>query len=88
MLTPEQKENIVKKCRDIYSRSGHACGGHLHIVLDDMNIEDHYIDFCLESAKRDKCKICEETAILIKGLTILERARLVRKRYGEYSYLH
>lgn len=28
--------------------SGHATGGPLHIVLDDMNVEKHHIRWCVE----------------------------------------
>lgn len=92
MLTTEQKQEIVEWCNYVYNApdmpdgGSHACGGHLHIVLDDHNIEDHHIEYCIKSAKRDNCKMCETTGNIILKMSYLERARLVRGRYGSYCY--
>lgn len=31
----------------------HTIGGHAHIVLEDYNVEDENIDFCIEAAKKN-----------------------------------
>lgn len=34
-----------------YAFDGNACGGSLHIVLDDENIEDGHVDYCIAYAQ-------------------------------------
>lgn len=44
----EEKANFVKNAiKRIYEL--HGVGGPLHIVLDDCNLEDHHIIWCLEN---------------------------------------
>lgn len=38
---------------DYYGKPGNCAGGHLHIVLDDGNIDDDDVEFCLQSAKQN-----------------------------------
>lgn len=35
-----------------YAKSGHGAGGNLHIVLDDENVDDGQVQFCLDLARR------------------------------------
>ena len=44
-LTPEQKQEIYDVIAQIYAVNG--VGGALHIVLDDLNVEDHHIKWCI-----------------------------------------
>jgi hypothetical protein len=48
MITTQE---IVELIQDYYSTDGNAAGGYLHIVLDDGNLEDDDIRFCIEQAK-------------------------------------
>jgi len=50
-LTVEGMRTLV---RAFYARAGNSCGGHLHIVLDDGNIDDDDIDFCIARAVEAK----------------------------------
>lgn len=47
-------------CRH-YGKTGNECGGILHVVLDDGNIQKHFIESSLIESK----KVCDEDAILI-----------------------
>lgn len=38
---------------DLYEHE--AVGGFLHIVLDDLNVDDSYIHWCLTEANRPEC---------------------------------
>ncbi len=56
----------------------HGAGGWCHIVLDDFNIEDGHIDYCLEQIEiepddgtHDTQKAC---MLLFKSMTMDERA--------------
>jgi len=44
---------IIKLAKDYYSKEGNECGGSLHIVLDDGNLEDDNIKFCINYAKEN-----------------------------------
>lgn len=37
--------------RDYYKLPGNWCGGSLHIVLDDGNLETCHVQFCLDHAE-------------------------------------
>jgi hypothetical protein len=39
---------IIKKSIHYYSLDGNSSGGNLHIVLDDGNIENSSIEFCMK----------------------------------------
>lgn len=32
-----------------YAKPGNSVGGNLHIVLDDCNVEDGHVEFCLRA---------------------------------------
>ena len=43
-------DDILQRAREYYAKEGNICGGALHIVLDDGNIEDENVRFCREIA--------------------------------------
>ncbi len=47
-ITVPQVLSLVKA---FYQKEGNGCGGNLHIVLDDGNIEDEHILFCLRQCE-------------------------------------
>lgn len=36
-----------------YQQPGNGAGGSLHIVLDDLNVEDSHVDWCREYAAKN-----------------------------------
>lgn len=34
-----------------YQLEGNSCGGGLHIVTDDYNVEDHHIEWCISDER-------------------------------------
>lgn len=52
---------VLPFVRELYAE--HAAGGCLHIVLDDGNLEDHCVRFCIEDAEQrspewaDLCRV-------------------------------
>lgn len=34
-----------------YAMPGNSCGGSLHVVLDDGNLDDHSVQFCIDNAR-------------------------------------
>jgi hypothetical protein len=85
-MTPNRTkhQDLIKEIKEFYKKPDNICGGNLHIVLDDYNLEDHFVEFCLKRAKEDNdpkgVEICKE---LLK-LSFLERNRLFRGRFGKF----
>ena len=44
-------DELFKMINAYYAKPGNCTGGSLHIVLDDDNLEDHHVDFCIQWAK-------------------------------------
>lgn len=45
-------ESTLKLARDYYAIPGNICGGNLHIVLDDGNLETQYVNWCRSEADK------------------------------------
>lgn len=70
---------VNKLVRLLYDDLGEGCGGLLHIVLDDGNIEDNHIQWCIENANKEENQnrvdryLSLEIAHKMLGLTIEQR---------------
>lgn len=75
--TPELPEEVVfeKKptipevlplAKAYYAKPGNSVGGSLHIVLDDGNVKDKNVEFCLEQARL----MGDEDGIKLAGLLL------------------
>lgn len=72
---------------DFYTR--HPTGGRLHVVLDDLNVEDRFIESCLgdeefDCYEEDCPKWCDVQASLIGAMLLLdleesERAEIIKE---------
>jgi hypothetical protein len=60
---------VLKMARDYYKLPGNGCGGNLHIVLDDGNLETHHAQSCLNWAKEDNDEKGVELAKALLDLT-------------------
>lgn len=74
----------------VYEFNG--AGGSLHILLDDWNIEDTYIDYCrqhIEEKRSENSDAQYEAEVVcfekFKGLTKLERASALALMRGYYT---
>ena len=47
-------KEMSQRIKRLYERPGCGCGGTLHIVLDDWNLDDNSINFCIEDMKPDE----------------------------------
>lgn len=63
-----------------YMMEGNESGGYLHIALDDGNMEDRHIDFCIEKAAeaKDRCGVA-------LGHVLRLMSRTQRKRVYAYA---
>lgn len=58
-LTKLQNE-AIELARQIYRMPEGRCGGPLHIVLDDGNIETEHIQWCVDYINSDECDASAE----------------------------
>ena len=73
LLKPTVPE-VAPLVRAIYARSMVGCC--LHIVLDDGNVDDGDVRFCIERAKKKGHADCEELAAKILLMSKTQRKKL------------
>ena len=71
-------EKALQLARKIYSLPEGACGGPLHIVLDDGNTEETHIQWCLEHLNDSEwsdemISLCKKLGELMLEMTSTER---------------
>lgn len=79
----EIKQRIRELIKIIYNK--YSCvGGQLHIVLDDENIEDGHIKYCLQCIDKiedqEERNVCKECAELLLKLSYSARKRLLKEK--------
>lgn len=52
LSVPEHLAPLVKRIKDFHDRPECSVGGPLHIVLDDTNVEDHFIQWCISPEQK------------------------------------
>lgn len=68
-------DETVSDARDVpYERNGVGCC--LHIALDDHNLSDGDLDFCVTWAQEKGHPFCEGLAKAIRAMSLVERYRL------------
>jgi hypothetical protein len=71
---------VLPLVRALYALPFHGVGGHLHIVLDDGNIEDGSVRFCLDAARGANCAPCAELAEKLLEMSKTQRLRVCAAR--------
>lgn len=59
----------------LYAKPGGGSGCCLHIALDDGNVSDHCIKFCLENAIENGHADCEEIARMMLKMSKTQRSK-------------
>ena len=80
-MTTEQKPTIpevLPLVQAYYAKPGNGAGGSLHIVLDDGNIETHFVEFCKEYALENNDQDGVELAELLLHMSYTQRRKLYR----------
>lgn len=75
---------LIEECRKYYALPDNGVGGSLHIVLDDDNIENHHIQWCIEHAQEKGDVEGVRLGNLLLKASKTQRKRLV-KSYSQYS---
>jgi hypothetical protein len=65
-----------------YELPGNTCGGCLHIVLDDGNLEDHHVQWCKEYATKENDTDAMFMADVLLLYTEEEREKILS--YGDF----
>lgn len=65
-----------------YRKPGNAVGGVLHIVLDDGNVKDDHVRFCLDEALLDGDEDGAHLARLLLRMTKTQRSKIVATHRG------
>lgn len=58
---------------EFYAMDGNESGGHLHIVLDDSNLEDDSIEWCIEQARKANDADAVALGELLRAMTLRQR---------------
>lgn len=84
-LTDELKQELYDVIAKIYTVNG--VGGALHIVLDDLNVEDHHIEWCIKNAiddypeeEQNLYKRCAELLLMLHKKQRVEKIEKAMKR--------
>jgi hypothetical protein len=83
-LPISDEQRLKEAIRKVYAFSG--VGSALHIVLDDINVEDHHITWCIENSipelddPREK-NACVQCALLLLKTPLEARVEIVAS-YG------
>jgi len=70
-------DQLRQHIQDFTELEGNICGGNLHIVIDDGNIDDVSIDFCIAQCKEKDDWKGLQLAEKLKYLTLEQRAELL-----------
>lgn len=71
---------VIEVVRDYYEKPGNGAGGTFHVVLDDGNIEDKFVKWCIEQAQSlgDSDGVAMGALLLL--MTKTQRAKIYRLR--------
>lgn len=71
---------VLPLVRAYYAKDGNGAGGSLHVVLDDGNVEDHFVEFCMEEARKMGDVAGVALAELLLGMSKTQRRKLMATR--------
>lgn len=74
-------DSLMERVRALYATEHGAVGGCLHIVLDDGNLEDENVEFCIGWAEDHGCTICRPLAIDLLAVDQATRQRIYENVY-------
>ena len=80
-------QETIQLINEIY-KSHSVTGGELHIVLDDGNVEDHHIQWCIDNSIKE-CENQEEKELYLKcannllKMKIKQRFEVISASYTE-----
>lgn len=76
MLRKPTVPEVLPLVRELYNSPGGRAGCCLHIVLDDGNIDDDDVDFCIRWAIDQQHERCERLARILRLCSKTQRRKL------------
>ncbi len=70
---------VVKDFAEFYQKPGNGVWGNLHIVLEDGNVENSHVGWCLKNALEQKDYESARLCGFLLQMTRSQRSRLPRK---------
>jgi len=67
---------VLPLVNQLYKTFEGGSGCCLHIVLDDNNINDHFIEYCLEIAEQKQHTFCQTICKLLLQMTLTQRHKI------------
>ena len=88
-----KEQRLAKLVAELYSMPECGVGGPLHIVLDDGNIDDESIYFCMKSVRlhfsvvqglnsNAIIEVCNEIAEILLSMPMEQRQELYESNWG------
>lgn len=84
-LRSRYKQALYDLIAQIYAR--HPVGGALHIVLDDWNVKDHHITWCIEEAVPEYPEEDQQLFKRCAELLLMVKSKRARRKYIEEIYM-
>jgi hypothetical protein len=79
---------IIPLLKEYYEIDGNGVGGDYHIVLDDDNVENSHVEYCLNEARKKKDKLGIKIGGMLMKMSKTQRRKLSGLSYIEYGTLN
>ena len=70
--------DVFERFRTYHSKPENSAWGSLHIVLDDFNLSNADVDFCIGSAKDKGDNEGEALAVILRNMSKTQRGKIAR----------
>ena len=80
-MEPFTAREVAEIAKAFYNMPGNECGGNLHVVLDDLNTEDRWVQSCIDSAVEDR-----DFPAWVLGQILLKCSKSQRSRAAQHVY--
>ena len=81
--------DVLPLLKEYCSLEGNSVGGNLHIILDDGNIEDDHVKFCIAECLKPNSKGHDHLGLAICHILLTmsktQRRKLSAMMYKEYA---
>lgn len=75
---PSVTPDLLARFRAYHERKGNSVWGSLHVVLDDLNTQDCFVQGCLDDARKNGDDEGAELATILLSLSRTQRAKIAR----------
>jgi len=76
IVTKPTVPDVLPIAKAYLAKPGNAVGGSLHIVLDDGNVQDSHVDFCIDCARQRGDEDGVLLATLLRQMSRTQRLKI------------